>query len=181
MEGQEVLANKMKLIRDEGHVKLYEYKPTLIKPLAINFEKMRFIRRLRFLYEYMHKGHYSVYYLMIDDSFVGHCVITPGGRRLWLSGKDDIVIGPYFIDESYRGHGYAQVLLALTLKYCPYNYRRAYDWIEESNVASIKTSEACGMRQEGSRLNVVGLTRKLVEANDGEDIVYVYDNPNYTK
>lgn len=181
MEERVDLAKKMKLIRDEGRVKLYEYKPTLIKPLAINFEKMRVIRRLRFLYEYLHKEHYRVYYLLIGDSFVGHCVVTPGGRRLWMSDKTDIVIGPYFIAPSYRGHGYAQQLLALTLKYCSYNYKRAFDWIEESNVASIKTSEACGMRKEGSRLNVVGLTRKLVEAKDGEDIVYVYDNPIYTK
>ena len=62
--------------------------------------------------------------------------------------------------------------------FCSYNYKRAFDWIEESNVASIKTSEACGMRPEGSRLDVVGITRKLVEAKDGEEIVYVYDNPN---
>lgn len=168
--------NKMTLIAEEGGAQLYEYLPSAFQLLAINFEKPRFVRQMRFLLEYLHRGHYKVYYLAVDGELVGHCVVTPGGRRLSVSTKKDIVLGPYFVSPEHRGKGYAKVIVKMTLEHCTYDYECAYDWIHDDNYASIKTSEACGMVKEGTRLNVVGLMRKLVPSENGDNIVYKYVN-----
>ncbi|MGN0234616.1 MAG: GNAT family N-acetyltransferase [Bacteroidaceae bacterium] len=172
---QQVEDSSVKLIflAREGKLSLYEYSPTFIKPLAIDFEKMKCVRRFRFWYELL-KGGYKVYYLADGDTLVGHCVVTQGGRRLSVSSKDDIVLGPYFTVPEHRGKGYGKVIVRLTLQHCTYDYKCAYDWIHERNIASIKTSEACGFIREGRRLNVVGLMRKLVLNDNGDNIIYKY-------
>lgn len=164
----------MNLIAEEGIYQLFEYLPSALHPLAIPFEKLTKIRRLRFLYEYIHKRHYKVYYLAIYQEFVGYCVVSPGGRRLWVSKKNDIVLGPYFVLPQYRGNGYAKILVSMTLMHCSYDYKVAYDWIHYSNYASIKTSEACGFQFEGSRLNIVGLTRRILPKENGEYSIFIY-------
>lgn len=130
-------------------------------------------RYFRFSYE-LFKGGYKVYYLFDGDTLVGHCVVTPGGRRLSVSTKNDIVLGPYFISPQFRGRGYAKVLVKMTLQNCSYNYKNAFDWIHEHNYASIKVSEACGFIPEGHKLNVLGWMRKLVLDENGSFLIYKY-------
>lgn len=166
-------SNRLRVVKEEGNYSLYEYIPKFSKPMAISFEKMRVVRCLRFWYE-MLKGGYKVYYLADNDTIVGYCVVTPGGRRLSVSKKDDIVVGPYFISPQFRERGYAKALVRMTLNSCTYNYKFAFDWIHKDNYASIKTSEACGFVQEGHRLNVVGIMRKLVLDDNGNNIIYKY-------
>lgn len=166
-------SNRLKVVKEEGNYSLYEYLPKICKPLAINFEKMRLVRLFRYWYELL-KGGYKVYYLAVSDTIVGYCVVAPGGRRLSVSRKNDIVLGPYFIAPEFRGRGYAKVIVRMTLQSCTYNYEFAFDWIHQDNYASIKTSEACGFVQEGHRLNVVGMMRKLVLNDNGNNIIYKY-------
>lgn len=168
-----VYHGKFVLVGTNNQYSLYEYRPTFAHPLAIDFEPLRTVRRFRFWYELL-KGGYRVYYLADGDTFVGHCVATPGGRRLPVSTMDDIVLGPYFVDPQFRGKGYAKVVVSMTLKYCSYDYKCAFDWIHETNIRSIKTSEACGFVKEGHKLNVVGLMRKLVLNDKGDNIIYKY-------
>lgn len=164
---------KFVLVGRDNAYSLYEYKPTIMHPLAIDFEPMRIVRLFRFWFELL-KGGYKVYYLADGDTIVAHCVVTPGGRRLTVSTEDDIVLGPYYVDTRFRGKGYAKVLVSMTLKYCTYNYKYAFDWIHDTNVPSIKTSEACGFVREGHRLTVVGLMRRLVLNDKGDNIIYKY-------
>lgn len=62
----------------------------------------------------------------------------------------------------------------MTLANCTYDYKFAFDWIHKDNNASIKTSEACGFVQEGHRLNIVGVMRKLVLTDNGSNVIYKY-------
>lgn len=62
----------------------------------------------------------------------------------------------------------------MTLQNCTYNYIFAYDWIHIDNHASIRTSEACGFVQDVRRLNVVGVMRKLVLDDNGNNIIFKY-------
>ena len=166
---------KFVLVGRDNAYSLYEYKPTIIHPLAIDFEPMRIVRLFRFWFELL-KGGYKVYYLADGDTIVAHCVVTPGGRRLTVSTEDDIVLGPYYVDTQFRGRGYAKVLVSMTLKYSTYDYKYAFDWIHDTNIPSIKTSEACGFVREGHRLNVVGLMRRLVLNDKGDNIVFKFTN-----
>ena len=166
-------SDRLLFIKKEGAFSLYEYKPTFIIPLLVSFEPLKMIRRFRFWREIL-SGGYKVYYLAKDDRLVGYCVVAPGGRRLTISKKHDVVLGPYFVAPEHRGKGYAKVLVRMTLDNCTYNYNLAFDWIHKDNYASIKTSEACGFVQEGHRLNVVGIMRKLVLDENGNNIIYKY-------
>lgn len=166
-------SEQLRLVKKEDDFSLYEYKPTFVKPLLVPFEPLRMIRRLRFWKE-MLQGGYRVYYLVTGDVIVGHCVVAPGGRRLSVSTKNDIVLGPYFIASDHRGKGYAKVLVGMTLRDCTYKYKNAFDCLHIDNHASIKTSEACGFVQDGRRLNVVGVMRKLVLNENGNNIIYRY-------
>ena len=160
--------------KDEKY-EIYEYCPTIIKPLAINFEPMRFVRRIRFLKSFFGKGKYKVYYLKVNGEFVGHCVIQPGGKRLKCSTEHDIVIGPYFIKKESRGKGYSVPLVKLSLDNCSYPFIYAYDWIEKTNQASIATSERVGFIKVGE-LNVTRFLRRLIEKKDGDDYILRYEN-----
>lgn len=161
----------MKCVYKKNNVELLEYRPLLFKPLYINFEPMRLIRRIRFLKEYLGNGHYKVYYLKVDDEYVGYCVVAPGGRRLKCSTEQDIVIGPYYINKQKRGNGYSELLVKLTLENCSYCYNYAFDWVEKNNIASRKTSENVGFTKYGE-LNVTPVLRRLVIVNCGNDIVF---------
>ena len=155
------------------NVELHEYVPTLFSPLYCNFEPMRLVRWFRYLGEYIQKGKYLVYYLMIDKALVGYCVVTPGGRRLKRSTPSDIVIGPYFIEPSFRRKGYSKLLISLTLQWCKYRYKYAYDWVDKNNLASIHATESCGFEKCGE-LNVSRMLRRLTEVENGDDYIFQY-------
>jgi RimJ/RimL family protein N-acetyltransferase len=158
----------------DGEYKLLEFTPTLLKPLYVYFEPMSIVRRIRFFMEYLGKGHYRVFYLEKNGELLGHCVVAPGGRRLNCSSDEDIVIGPYYIKESERGRGYSVRLIRLVLDNAKFRY--AFDWVEKTNTASCRASEACGFVKYGE-LNVTPYLRRLIIVeNGGEDNIYRYDN-----
>ena len=154
---------------------LFEYDPSLFRPLYGHLHSIHFVRRIRFFLEYLHRQHYKVFYLQTNDVIVGYCVVAIGGRRLKCSTNRDIVLGPYYICDENRGKGYSKILLSLTLKHCTYQYDYAYDWIHQDNLASIRASEAVGFKPCG-RLSVEGMMRKLVVSDGGDNIIYRYQH-----
>ena len=165
----------MRCVYKKENIELHEYVPTLFSPLYCNFEPMSLVRRARFLFDYLHKGRYRVYYLKIDNDIVGYCYIAPGGRRLNCSTNDDIVVGPYYIKEQYRGKGLSEILIKASLENNSYTYSVAYEWVLKKNIPSIKACEACGFIKYGE-LNVVGKMRRLVEVSDGKYIIFMKKN-----
>lgn len=151
---------------------LYEYKPKLSLVLLVPFERLTIVRRIRLIIEIIRGGYY-VYYLSYLGHITGYCIVTPGGRRLKISTSKDIVLGPYYIALEYRGKGYAKEMIRLTLKNCRYDYHYAYDWIDMKNIGSMNVTEACGFKECG-RLNVVGVFRRLIETERGENVIYRY-------
>ena len=164
---------RISLIYTEGDISLYIYYPTPFSPLYCHFEKMTLSRRVRLLIEYLSKGCYKVFYLVSGDELIGYCVVAPGNRRLKLSSEKDIVLGPYFIDPTFRGKGYAKTLIRLILKCGGLKYRYAYDYINKTNIPSIKATLACGFNKCGE-LDIVGFFHKLIESQDGEYNIYRY-------
>lgn len=170
---------RLKLVATEQNYRLYLYKPTMIKPLLLQFEHMKLVRRIRYLIEYLHIDHYKVFYLTIVDEVVGFCVIARGGRRLKVSTKQDIVLGPYYIDKEKRGKGYSIILIKMCLKYYGSSYLKAFDWVEKKNIPSINASELCGFYKIGE-IKIQGIMRKLVSIPSDSDVegtayVFQYD------
>ncbi len=165
------MAHNMKEICKIEDCILYEYTPTILKPLYVDFEPMGLVRRVRFFLEYLGKAHYRVFYLEKGGCLIGHCVVAPGGRRLKCSTPEDIVLGPYYIKQDARGKGYSVRLIRMVLENTKYRY--AFDWVEKGNIASCKASESCGFKKIGE-LNVTPFLRRLMIVDEGEDNIYRY-------
>ena len=125
----------------EGGI-IYEYKPSTLKPFWRNYEPLTLQRRLRFLMELV-KG-YRVYYLEKEGEIVAYSVISKGGGRYGFATKDDIVVGPYFVLENYRGKHYSEELVRALLQSEKISYKVAFDWIRYDNEPSIRCAERCG-------------------------------------
>ena len=166
--------SKIKEIEKREQYVLYEYQPTLFHPLLLDFEPMRFVRRVRFLLEYLQKGKYLVYYLAEHDDFVAHCVVVPGGRKSQCTTEDDIVLGPYYVEKTKRGKGYSEILIKRVLARYPFPYTCAFDYIAKSNIPSIRASEKCGFKRY-AELDVVGVMRTPLLVDSGRYIVYRYE------
>lgn len=159
---------RMRKIVEEGGYTLWEYRPSLLKPLYGNIDPPSLIRRIRLMQEYLSKGRYKVYYLEVGDQLVGYNVFAPGGRRLKCSTDRDLVDGPSFILPEHRGHGYVTILKKLVLKYCCSGYENVYGWISKNNIASIKACAKAGFDVSYGELKVVGKMRRLQQTAKGE-------------
>lgn len=160
----------LKLLVDKEELSIYEFEPCLFQLLAIPFEKLRLVRKVRLLLEYL-RGGYKVYYLAKEGRVAGYCVVTSGGRRLKCSTKNDAVIGPYYISPESRGQGLSKKMIAMVLGICKEQFESVYAWVEKSNTPSIRCLEACGFMPVG-KLDVAGLFRSLIINPNGADIIF---------
>lgn len=134
-----------------GDVEFYKYSPSLLKPYYTDYPQeshpdyeKHTAHKIRMLLEYIFGG-YSVYYMFSDGEVAGHIVIANGGRRLTVSTKEDVVLGPIFISPDMRGRGFGTLGIKTLLNDLELEYRYAYEFIAESNIASIRTAEKTDM------------------------------------
>ncbi len=167
-------SKRMRLLWKKEDLSLYIYDPTPFRLLYRHFERMTVPRRVRLLLEYFAKGKYRVFYLAKDGVPVGHCVVAPGNRRLKTSGKEDIVLGPCYVDPAFRGNGYAKLLIGAALHDGGLSYRYAYDYIKKSNIPSIKATLANGFAPCGE-LDIEGFFHTMIERESGAYNIYRYD------
>ena len=100
----------IKKIYQINDLEWYRYEPSIFHPFYIEMEPTTIMRRIRFLIDYCYG--YAVYYLKKGSEWIGYCTITNGKNpRFWFATDSDIVIGPYFIDEQFRGNGYSEIMV----------------------------------------------------------------------
>ena len=166
---------RLVLASKKNGVSLYLFRPTIFKPLLFDYERMTIKRRLRYFRNYCRRGKYVVYYLALDKdkSFVGLCAVTPGGRGLKIqcTHNNDIILGPYYVEPTFRGKGYGKAMINMVLDCNPYNYNYAYDIIAKDNIPSVHTSKACGF-EKYQEINLVGLLKKHAPTDNGEYIIF---------
>ena len=122
---------------------IFSYRPTILKPFLLNMERLTFRRRVRFLYELL--SGYTVYYLYYGKAIAGYIVVARGGsRRYGFSSVSDIIVGPMFIDEGYRGRGLSTLLLRETIRLWQGNFENAYAYIEKNNAPSLAAFRSAG-------------------------------------
>ena len=98
------------------------------------------LHKIRMMTEFF-RGGYRVYYIVSGVKIVGHLVVANGGRRLKLSKKEDVVIGPVFISPAMRGKGIGTIGIRIVLNELNLQYNYAYEFIADNNIASIRTVE----------------------------------------
>lgn len=160
--------NKMRKVVEDGEYVLWEYTPTLFKPLFGNMDQPSFTRRVRFMLEYLMKGSYKVYYLEVNGTLVGYNVFAPGGRRLKCATRKDLVSGPSYVLPEHRGNGYIGILKRMVFKNCCNGYDYVYAWISKENIASINAYSKVGYDVNYGELKIVGKMRKLIQTPKGK-------------
>ncbi|MBE6952373.1 MAG: GNAT family N-acetyltransferase [Ruminococcaceae bacterium] len=170
---------RMKFIGRYNYIDFYEYSPTLFRPYYMAYPvedhplyEKRAMHRIRMLLEYL-RGGYRVFYMCINNEIVGHIVVADGGRRLSISENVDIVLGPIYISPRMRGHGIATEGIRVILNELNWDYRYAYEFIMDDNMASIRTVEKNGYTFVG-KAKEVGVMKRLVEDPHGRFVIYRY-------
>lgn len=174
------MLKRMVLIGKCEGIDFYQYSPTLFRPYFMDYPKQdhppyesRVVHRVRMMMEYL-RGGYSVIYMVRNDHILGHLVVARGGRRLKVSTKKDIVIGPIFVSPHLRGKGIGTIGIRAVLKELGLQYRFAYEFIKDNNAASIRTVEKNGYHFVG-RVKESGLMKNLIPAVDGDYVVYRFE------
>lgn len=131
-------------ISKHGDYMLYEYSPSIFHLFGeYYFEKIKIRRIIRFCLA-LASG-YKIYYYVKEHTPVAYCTVQNGrARRFDFSTDADIVIGPYVVDDLYRGNGIAASLINQILLLYKNRFERAFVYIKKDNIASIKTCKKLG-------------------------------------
>lgn len=166
---------RLKKVSDKGSYEIYQYSPTLFKPFYVELEKVSLRRRIRFMIAFF--VGYSVFYLVKDGRYAGYCLVQSGkDSRYKFATENDIIVGPYYISEQYRGQKLSIELLKFILNDSDLNYNNAYDYIDKENLPSLKASKAVGFKHM-TDANVTKYTRRLkICKNKGQYAILVYKN-----
>jgi len=154
------------------------FKPSIFRLFGGKLRKLGLRQKIRF-YLNLIRG-YRVYHLFKNNIEIGYCVITNGGsRRYPFADKNDIIVGPYFIDEKYRGKKLSIFLVKKCLIDFEKNYIAAYDFIKKDNIISIKTTEASGFNYYSDAFYTKYLrVLKPMEDKSGTFLIYQYVSKN---
>ncbi|TWH79373.1 hypothetical protein [Sedimentibacter saalensis] len=166
----------MKKIYEYNGFSFHEYNPTIFRPFYVNLEPISMRKRLRFLLAYF--AGYKVYYMAKDDEYIGYCVVENGRDiRYKFATNKDILVGPYFVKEDYRGRKLSVMLLEVILHNIGLRYNYAWDYIKKTNIPSIKASSKVGLSYF-SDATISSITRQLVllQDNKGDYCIMRYKN-----
>ncbi|MFC7319289.1 GNAT family N-acetyltransferase [Halobacillus campisalis] len=164
----------MKLLTEKEGLSFYLYKPTILKPFFKQLEPITLKRRIRLLLAYF--TGYTVYYIGENNNLIGYCLVQNGkDNRYKFASEKDVIVGPYFIHEEYRGRKLSKILLEFILKQPELTFRYAYDYIHKDNIPSIKATEAVGFHYlSHAHISKFLRTIKLCEKGEGDYVVYKY-------
>ena len=171
---------KLKRLGEWVGVEFLQYQPGIFRlyaPVYGSEERpyyySRIIHRIRMIRE-LFFAHYVVVYMRKAGEIVGHLVVSRGGTRIAASTPEDIVLGPIWIVPSQRGQGLASTGIHAVLHELGFSYRYAFEFIEEENIASIRTVEKNGYRLI-ERCREFGCLKTLRPAANGKYLLYRYD------
>lgn len=164
----------MKKVYEKNGYTIYEYNPTVFKPFHVNMEPLTWKRRIRLLMAIT--SGFKVYYLVDGENYAGYCLVQNGkDKRYKFATQNDILVGPYFVSEKYRGKKLSIFLLDFILKKSDIDFENAYDYIGKDNTPSIKASEAVGFEfYSDARLSKYMRTISLCSDDQGEYAIYRY-------
>lgn len=148
---------------------IHQYTPTPVRPFYIHMEPLSLRKRVRFFFESL--AGYTVYYLLWDGMCAGYCVIARGGAGRYRFATDsDILVGPIFIHENYRGQRLSTLLLREALALQRGKYVNAYAYIDRTNTPSLAAFQAAGFKRYRNA-KASPILRRLFVAEDGDFVL----------
>lgn len=153
----------------------YVFYPQLRLLLPSYFGTLSLRRRIRFLGAYI--AGYKVFYLGVPDEngktgemAVEYMIQRGNDFRYPYSDKRDIWIGPAFVRESYRGHGYQLYVQQHFIN--KEDYRFAYGYVKKDNIPSFKTLVKDGY-EIISDARVTPILRRVRPCAEGKGNFYI--------
>lgn len=123
--------------------------------------------KLRFFYR-MLIG-YRIYVMRREDTFLAYVMFQKGKiARYPFVKKGMLLMGPYFVNENFRGQGYAGELIDAALMDLK-DYSAVFAWIASSNHASRRALTKAGFEQVGW-LNVNGIKKEVVQVQTQHEL-----------
>lgn len=173
--------NELRTVKSVDGIEYCFYKPTAAQLYAPCYDPSdeppyfrRIVHKVRMLRE-MIRSDSVIVYMKSNDKVIGHLVVSRGGTRVAESNRQDIVIGPIWIIPSQRGKGYGSAGIRQILTSLGFKYRYAFEFIEDTNIASVRTVEKNGfvLRYKTSER---GIMRTLKKDENGKWLLYRYTN-----
>lgn len=170
---------KLVFLKQIEGIDFYRYKATLFnyfyKPMAY-YEKL-FTRKVRETLDYI-RGGYTVIYIARENKIIGYGIITRGGGRNKFCTKQDVVFNSLYIEPEERGKGYGNLMVGAFLNELGIKYNKAYEYIRNDNVASVKAAERNGFVKV-SAAKREGFLQNIVSCDDGVLGIYEYTGSKY--
>lgn len=173
------MKNKMIFLDRVKGVDFYIYTPTIFHQYNKCYKKKEepeywnsIRHRIRMFVQHITYG-YSVVYMFSENQILGHIVVSRGGRDFLKTTKDDIVLGPIWINPNFRGRGFGTIGIDFVLNSKKIKYNRAFERISPTNVASIRTVEKNNFKFFGK---VSQNKNKVFFDSNGQLAAYVYYN-----
>ena len=143
---ESLMAGELRKIEDFEVYSIFEYTPNLLHLFGKYYpERINLRRIIRFTLAL--KDGYKIYSLVKDNKALAYCTIQSGkSSRFDYTTENDIVVRPYVVMPDFQGDGLAAKLIKRILVYKAGQYRYAYAYITDTNIASIKTCERLGFR-----------------------------------
>lgn len=146
---------------------VYRSKP--LKPFLLQLEPMTLRKRIRFFFEVM--AGFTVYYLLCDGVCAGNTAVVRGGTgRYRFCTASDIVVGPTFIQEAFRGRKLSTLLLRETIKLQKGTYEYAYGYVHKDNAASLAMCKTIGLAYYRNA-KITPIARHVVESPHGDYVL----------
>lgn len=173
--------SELNLLCEREGIAFYSYNPSIFRLYDDCYQGedtppyfSRLTHRIRMLRELIRSG-YTVVYMKKGEDTLGHLVVSRGGSRVAVSDREDILIGPIWVVPRHRGEGLGTIGIRMILEYPQFIYRYAYEFIEDNNIASIKTVEKNGFCLM-FRCSESGLMRTLRRDEEGKWLLYRYES-----
>lgn len=170
--------NDLPYVKTVDGIEYYRFKPTIGKWYYENYPgyvKHSFSHNIRMLIEYL-EGGYEIFY-MVQGKVLGYLLVARGGRRLRCSSREDIVIGPTWVNPELRKQGIASKGISAVLHNLDITYRYVYEYIQPANIASIRTVEKNHFDLYGSGSSK-GLLKRIKNDGSKEFLIYRYSLEN---
>lgn len=169
--------NELTFVKTIHDIDCYWFKPKIGKWYYTDYagyKKHSLSHNFRMLLEYL-EGGYEILYMYNSSlgGILGYILIARGGRRLRCSTPEDIVLGPIWVKPELRGKGIASKGIFTVLHELDIKYQNAYEYIQPTNLSSIRTVEKNGFSLFGSGSSK-GFFKRIYNDGGKEFLIYRY-------
>lgn len=161
--------NETVLLKTEDGELVSIFKPSLFRLIPNNSGNLETESGVKFRFFFRRFVGYRIWILRKKSTFIAYVMCQRGPNPRYRFVKRNMTLmGPYFVDESFRGRGYAKQLLDIALDGGK-NCTAVYAWIVSANESSRRALEKSGFHRAGWMCGN-GLKKNLVQQQTNYEI-----------